>query len=289
MIFILNVIMVLATLSSCIYAKPDDSISSAAFTDIKSVIQECLQDVADCMARHDNIQRPFVTLAYAQSLDGKIAIVSKDALSSNFAISSPESLLLTHALRSMHDAILVGGNTLVIDNPRLNNRRWKEEDDTSMSTPCQPRPVVLDSSLQNIRRMGQTHKAKNLIVCCSQNATEHFNQHIDELQKSSITLLPCSIQEDGQLDLHDVLNQLKEKFGIQSVMVEGGAAVLTSFIQEELVDLQCVTISNKLLGSGGLAAVGCLECNKDCIDIGPLKPVTLGPDCVMFSVWKQKH
>ena len=78
---------------------------------------------------------PFVTLSYAQSLDGSIAAKRGEAL----GLSGPESLRLTHRLRSMHDAILVGIGTVLSDNPRLTVRLVNGQN---------PRPIVVDSQLR---------------------------------------------------------------------------------------------------------------------------------------------
>lgn len=62
--------------------------------------------------------RPFITLSYAQSLDGSIALFDKRRA----LISGTESLVLTHAIRRVHDAILVGAGTIDRDNPKLTVR-----------------------------------------------------------------------------------------------------------------------------------------------------------------------
>ena len=79
--------------------------------------------------------RPFVTLAYAQSLDGSIAGQGGRPLS----LSGPSSLQLTHELRAAHDAILVGIGTVLSDNPRLNVR---------LVAGLDPQPIVVDSRLR---------------------------------------------------------------------------------------------------------------------------------------------
>ena len=151
-----------------------------------------------------SLSRPFVTLSYAQTLDGKMAgVVSQtvtesssspattkaasitSTTTSNLAISGPESLQLTHALRSVHDGILVGGRTLSVDNPRLNNRLWphyfaapprereqdehkqqlqeQEQDQHSSCSHQQPRAIVLDTNLQHVRQLGEARR------CCNNN------------------------------------------------------------------------------------------------------------------------
>jgi riboflavin-specific deaminase-like protein len=80
-------------------------------------------------------ERPFVTLSYAQSLDGSIALHNHAPLS----LSGPESLCLTHQLRSMHDGILIGIGTVLSDDPQLTVRHWVGHN---------PQPIVLDSQLR---------------------------------------------------------------------------------------------------------------------------------------------
>ena len=250
------------------------------------------------------LRRPFVTLAYAQSIDGKIALVLEDhptSTSSNFAISGPESLRLTHALRSIHDAILVGGRTLSVDNPRLTNRLWPVTHETSK--PCIP--VVLDTHLHHIRSLGGNMRAHNPIVCCSQQSYEQAC--VAGSIPSSVRLLPCGTrvvkQTNGEakevLDLHDVLSRLHEQYRIKSLMVEGGASVLSMFAtgdpcenndkdtndESSLFDCLCVTISPKLLGSNGLDAVSSFggSNQQDFVALGPLKCISLGEDCVLFA------
>src|SRR5512143_3712545 len=83
-----------------------------------------------------NTDRPRITLAYAQSLDGSIAARSGGPL----ALSGTESMHYTHQLRAAHDAILVGIGTVLGDDPRLNVR---------LTGGPSPRPIVLDSSLRS--------------------------------------------------------------------------------------------------------------------------------------------
>jgi riboflavin-specific deaminase-like protein len=256
--------------------------------DVSSQINGIVEQVSLWAREHaaQTKDLPFVTLTYAQSLDGKIAMYLADsrvATSSNLPLSGPESLLMTHALRSIHDAILIGGRTLTIDNPRLSNRLWSgaEED-------RQPRPVILDSSLKNIRKLGWICGAKAPIVCCSEDAASTVSS--DEIPPH-ITILPCRVSStDGMLDLRDVLAKLREIFGLQSVMVEGGATVLSSFANYHLADCICATVSPKLLGVRGLPAFQNMKSSRRSLSAGLLdlrsaQFYLLGNDCVLVSRW----
>lgn len=251
----------------------------------RSVVEQILSDVqswkeeyaAEQFASGSN-RRPFVTASFAQSLNGKIGFRA----SSNYPLSCPESLILTHALRSLHDGILVGGRTLWLDNPRLTNRLWL------MDNAKQPIPIVLDTHLTYIKRLlrastesashAKSINARNLIVCCSYEAAESLaSNHVnfmngcedDKTSSQSIVenlrILPCkavhmkrraqkSFMDDGidsVLDWSDVLEKLFVEYGIKSLMVEGGAAILNSLFrgqkeilnQYPLVDALCVTIA----------------------------------------------
>lgn len=215
-------------------------------------------------------RRPFITLSFAQSLDGKIAAQGDDSsLSQNLPISGEESLYMTHALRSIHDAILVGGKTLVIDNPRLTNRLFGNK---------QPRPIILDTDLKNIQRLGVKRKVQNAIVCCAQEAISKFD-YFD----ANLTLCPCKVDESGRMDLDDVLLQLSLLFGIQSIMVEGGSSVLSSFASKGLVDCLCVTIAPKLIGRG-IQAMSMRIIPIDFVNSAS-SFLPLGQDCVFLSKW----
>ncbi len=87
----------------------DDAVSSSRACDT------LLQDLAQARARKRLRGRPFVTLSYAQSVDGSIA----SARGLRSTLSGPESLRFTHALRAGHDGILVGVGTVLADDPEL--------------------------------------------------------------------------------------------------------------------------------------------------------------------------
>jgi riboflavin-specific deaminase-like protein len=229
-------------------------------------------------------QRPFVTLSFAQSADGKIALYtgnSKNQTSSNFPLSGPASLVMTHGLRTIHDAILVGGRTLSTDNPRLSNRLWK----ASQHQPC---PVVLDTHLHHVRRV-QSIRAKNLIVCCSHEAAKAYRQG-DYRLSPSFKILPCPLV-DGRLDLSYILSELRKEYGIESLMVEGGSQVLSMFMEQQLVDCVCVTIAPKMFGGNGLSAYSCSwsagkPSQPTHVELDESQFFPLGDDCILLGKWR---
>jgi GTP cyclohydrolase II len=175
--------------------------------------------------------RPLVTLTYAQSLDGSIAARAGHPL----AISGPESQTFTHSLRAAHDAILVGIGTVLADNPRLNVR---------LVTGPNPQPILLDSRLR-IPSYANLLKDGNLPWVITTPSAEATRQADLEKQGARVFRLPQG--SCGGIDLTALLAKLGE-MGITSLMVEGGAQVITSFITSQLVDQVIVTVAPVLVG-----------------------------------------
>jgi GTP cyclohydrolase II len=189
--------------------------------------------------------RPFVTLSYAQSLDGCIAACPGQALS----LSGPQSLKLTHYLRAAHDAILVGIGTILADNPLLNVRLVQGKD---------PQPVVVDSRLRlPLEANLLQHHPLSAWIATSEHADVERQRQL-EAAGARIIRLPSTAA--GDIDLHALLAQLGAR-GVNSLMVEGGARIITSFLAARLVDHLVLTIVPRLVG--GVHAVG---------NLGPLAP-----------------
>jgi 3,4-dihydroxy 2-butanone 4-phosphate synthase/GTP cyclohydrolase II len=201
--------------------------------------------------------RPWVTLTYAQSLDGCIAAVPGRPL----ALSGHRSLELTHRLRAAHDAILVGIGTVLADNPHLTVRLAEGQ---------HPQPVVVDSRLRIPLEANLLcdHPLSPWIATLARAASlpkagregrpgragrqaDHARQAA--LEKAGARVLRLPGNSNGQVDLSALLDCLGE-LGIATLMVEGGAGIITGFLRERLVDLLVLTISPRLVG--GIAAVG---------------------------------
>ena len=216
--------------------------------------------------------RPFVTLSYAQSLDGSISVEP----SHSCRLSSMRSLQLTHCLRSHHDALLVGINTILVDDPQLTVRHWPGPS---------PRPVVLDKSLRmpcDSRVLGEP--LRRPIVITSDGAPA---DHRQQLLERGAQVMVAPLDAEGLVDLAATLRLLHGE-GLHSVMVEGGGSVINHFLRERLVDYCVITIAPKLIGGfkavselcqradqPPLAIIDCqyqvLDC--DLIAFGPLNPI----------------
>lgn len=181
---------------------------------------------------------PYVTLTYAQSLDGSIASNAGEPL----PLSGEAALGMTHRLRAAHDAILVGIGTVLADDPRLNVRR---------GSGAHPVPVVLDSSLR--------FPLDARLLECDGPAPHIFSgpdvdpQKQAELKERGATVRSLSCGPDGDLCLESLLQDLGER-GFASVMVEGGHQVLTSFFRQRYGQRVVVTIAPSFVG--GTPALG---------------------------------
>jgi GTP cyclohydrolase II len=180
-----------------------------------------------------NLDRPRVTLTYAQSLDGSIAARSGLPL----LLSGAESLTYTHQLRAEHDAILVGIGTVLSDDPRL---------DVRLAAGSSPRPIVLDSRLRCPLTARCLETSRRPIVVAADRAAADRRSAL-EARGVTILSIPSVEDNDSHLDLAVLLDRLFAE-SIRSVMVEGGARVITSFLRARLVDRMVITIAPVLVG-----------------------------------------
>lgn len=166
-------------------------------------------------------QRCYTISHFAQTLDGRIAANGGDSR----WIGNEENLTHAHKMRALCDAILVGNNTLKIDNPSLNVRKVTGED---------PTPIVMGNNLTvdgscptNTRNLLHITSDKN---CRGANCI-HVNDH------------------NGQFDCNEIRQRLlQQKFS--SVYIEGGSATTSAFLKSNALDQVQVHISPQILGSG---------------------------------------
>jgi riboflavin-specific deaminase-like protein len=190
----------------------------------------------DALRRFAATGIPLVTLSYAQSLDGSISRRRGEPL----ALSGRESLLVTHRLRGIHDAILVGIGTVLADDPQLTVRN---------APGTHPVPVVLDTRLRipSGARLW-SHPVPPWLFTGPDPAPGRRTAF--EARGARIFSNPPG--PGGQIDLAAMLRTLGS-LGVRSLMVEGGAEVITNFLRANLVDRAAVTISPRFVG--GLRAL----------------------------------
>jgi riboflavin-specific deaminase-like protein len=187
--------------------------------------------------RFTNSDRPFVTLAYAQSLDGSITTRRGEPMN----LSGASSMQITHQLRSLHDGILVGIGTVLSDDPQLTVRECQGKN---------PQPIILDSNLRTpaSARVCQHPDHDAWLVTAKHDVAKFAAQ-------PGVQTIQVAADDHDTVSLGAALAELKRK-GIGSLMVEGGATVITSFLQSRLADAVVLTIAPKLVG--GYKAVNAL-------------------------------
>jgi len=180
-------------------------------------------------------KRPYIILKWAQTKDGFIA---RSDYSSKW-ISNPLSRQLVHKWRTEEDAILIGKNTAIYDNPRLTSRDWKGKD---------PLRIVLDRNKALDKSLNLFTDEKPTLVYTLQSPEKHN-------QTSWIQLHENHFLEDLLTDLHERK--------IQSLIVEGGQATLQAFIDRGLWDEARVFIGNNVFKDGILAPKMTIEATSE--------------------------
>lgn len=183
--------------------------------------------------------RPRITISFAQSLDGRIATRGGQSQ----WISGPETRRLAQELRRDSDAILVGVNTVLRDDPLLTCRL------PGCSSPLR---VVLDSRLRLPvdSRVAQTADRYATVVC----ALEADPLKVDRLSRQGVRVAVLPGARGGGIDLPAVLQHLAAS-GVETLLVEGGGSVITAFLKAGLVDRLLVVTAPLVIGEG-IPAVG---------------------------------
>ncbi|MGF1643992.1 MAG: RibD family protein [Thiotrichales bacterium] len=171
----------------------------------------------------------WVLAQLGQSIDGYIATRDGDA----YYVTGPENLTHLHRLRALSDAVIVGANTVAIDNPRLTTRRVPGPN---------PVRVVLDASGRlelGSARLITDNAARTLIV---------RQTGLSESAVASAEVLNVAVTSRG-LDLTDLLRQLRA-LGLGTILVEGGGLTVSRFLEAHLLDRLHIAVAPLILGSG---------------------------------------
>jgi GTP cyclohydrolase II len=233
-------------------------------------LESCLAAAEDFRI-HNN--RPFITVSYAQSVDGSIATRNRQPI----GLSGPESAVLTHQIRASSDAILIGIGTLLADDPQLNVRLVEGRS---------PQPIILDTHLRtplNAKLVKRSDTRRPWII----NAADMEGGHAQALKNSGSSLIWCAVSGKGKIDLHALMKILAKK-KINNIMVEGGARVITSFVNSRLVDQFIVTVSPRFVGGLPVIDSDGLQSNPN-LKLTDVSYQHLGDDLIIWARprWQQ--
>lgn len=195
------------------------------------VLEERLRKINEAFIKYISKRMPFVTVKIAQSLDGKIATSTGDSK----WITSDKSRGLSHRMRQGYDAIMVGVNTILRDNPRLD--AWFSKK--------QPRKIVVDSQLSTPQDANIFSKNARVIIVTlpSKPGQETENRKILSGRAKILEVK----EKAGQINLKGMMKKLAQ-LEITSILVEGGGTLNGSLFDEGLVDKILFFISPKIIG-----------------------------------------
>ena len=166
-----------------------------------------------------------VVAQIGQSLDGRVATVSGDAAD----ISGPDGLAHLHRLRALVDAVIVGVNTAVCDNPRLTVR---------LANGPNPARVVIDPSgrLSNEARLLADDGARRIVI-----------QTVDRARPKGVEVI--RLPRDAWIAPDAIIAALRDK-GLHHLLIEGGAITIARFVEAELLSRLHVAVAPLLIGAG---------------------------------------
>lgn len=185
----------------------------------------------EVFVKYVTTKRPFVVMKTAMTIDGKIA--TRTGVSR--WVAGPESLNFAHHLRNVYDAILVGINNVLIDDPRLTTRLVKK-----IKNPIR---IVLDAYARTPLNAALLGKEARTIIVVGPNAP---NKRLEALKARGVEILRIRAPK-GLVDLGDLMIKLGE-MKITSLLVEGGGEVNASFLEQNLVDKVHFIIAPKIFG-----------------------------------------
>ena len=209
--------------------------------------------------------RPYVTLKLATSLDGRIALANGESR----WITSPPAREFVQRLRDASDAVMVGSETALADDPVLDVRRGGR----IVRTPIR---VLLDGRLRvpkTARLFDVSEDAQTWVVC------REGARGLQRARASSSRLLEIPRAEDGFVDLPRAFRRLAKE-GLTTVLVEGGGRLAAALLRADLVDEVHWLLAPTLIGGDGRAGLGALELEHlaDAVSIDPIRVVRRGVD-----------
>ena len=198
-------------------------------TKISRIFRECFEILAPLLIKNKKIFFGQI----GQSVDGKIALNNGNS----HYINEKESIMYLHCLRSICDAVLVGVNTIIKDNPLLTTRKI---------TGSNPIRVIIDPSL----------KLTNKYKIFKDNNTNIIFTNVSNKKKLNNSVIIVLPKKNFTINIYKYLKRMS----FNNILVEGGPTTLSKFIDLKLLDIMQFIISPTLLGSG--------------IDSLKLKPIT---------------
>jgi diaminohydroxyphosphoribosylaminopyrimidine deaminase / 5-amino-6-(5-phosphoribosylamino)uracil reductase len=219
---------------------------------------------------------PFITLKYAQSLDGKIALYNGNSK----WISCKESRIFVHKLRAKNDAVLTGINTVIKDNPKFTVRLVKGKN---------PIRIILDSDLRVPLNSFVVNDCSKTIIVTLEKSLKKNKKKFEILKKRNVDFIIINKKSRDAIccvsTMRGILYKLRA-MGIKNILIEGGSKIITSFIKNKLVD-ELIIVTAPIYIGRGLDAIGDLGIKKmdDVLKLNLKKSFKSGKDYIsIFSL-----
>jgi len=265
-------------------ADPNPHVTGGGCTSLRSngvevkcgVLEEECTRLNEVYVKYVTRGKPFVIVKGALTLDGRIATRAGNSK----WITNEKSRKFVHSLRKRVDAIMVGVETIIADNPLLTPYL------TRNSAP-DPVRVIADTNLRvplDSRVLDSGTSALTLMAAGSRVS----NTKRKKIEGLGARVVRCEMR-DGRIDLADLLDKLAE-MSICSVLVEGGGTLFGSIIRERLVDKFYIFLAPKILGGDNgvpfTRGPGC-DSIKDCLTLKPLT-VRRFDDDIMIEAYPKR-
>jgi diaminohydroxyphosphoribosylaminopyrimidine deaminase/5-amino-6-(5-phosphoribosylamino)uracil reductase len=225
---------------------PDKRVSGRGIKALKEAGIEVEQGIMQKEAEKMNIgffttqklHRPFIACKIATTLDGKIAAFTGNSK----WITSEDTRNWVHELRAKYDAIMIGSNTLVNDDPLLTCRL----PGLGSRSPIR---LIIDSQ-------GRLNEEHNIVKTADQIKTWVITNNKVEKKIKNINYLIVNSNNAGKVCLKDVASKLVSEIGITRLLVEGGGVLITELLKYNLIDRLIICRSGKILGNDATPFIG---------------------------------
>jgi len=230
---------------------------------------ETLEYTLESYKYYVKYQKPFFTVKYAMSLDGKIASKTGDSK----WISSKKSREYVHHIRSNSDAILTGVNTIIYDDPQLNVRL------PNYQKKHQPKKIILDTN-------GRVpYNSKSLDSNCILITSKIENKLKDKLHSKGVTIEHIPTGKDKKLDL-GYLPEVLIKYNLINIFVEAGSTLPGELLYNNLVNKIILFISPKIIGESKFVPFGSKGIDKIINSYKPKKIINSSiEDDILIKAW----
>jgi len=175
------------------------------------------------------MNQPHIIINCAMTADGKIAQPSGKQL----RISCEEDMERMYKLRNKYDAVLIGIDTVLSDDPKLTVK------DKYVENPRQPIRIVLDTHCKTPTNSLVVNQAAKTLIITDKECNKKYNDNVEIVQ--------CETDKEGYIDLNKLLKILFNR-GIKTLMVEGGSTVILNFLKQKLIDDMYVYIGPMIVG-----------------------------------------